>query len=148
MSRKREISKSTVFHFREEQALLDEAQRIADAEGTTLSSILRRLLRSWVNQQRRTAMHSEHNATLPIDGRVFTTSLGKWTASVLRWPIPPQNSTVLLFEVEFKGPSTRRLKLWVPGEIEPEKRQQEAFEDVQRWLETQNGDGELRSCFS
>ncbi len=93
-------------------------------------------------------MHTEHDSILPIDGRVFNTSLGTWTTAVSRWPIPPQNSTVLLYEVEFKGPSTRRLKLWVPGEIVVEKRQQEAFGDVQGWLEGQNGDGELRSCFS
>ena len=84
-------------------------------------------------------MNTEHDSILPIDGRVFNTSRGTWTAAVSRWPIPPQNSTVLLYEVEFKGPSTRRLKLWVPGEIVVEKRQQEAFGDVQRWLEGKVG---------
>lgn len=93
-------------------------------------------------------MNMEYDSILPIDGRVFNTSRGTWTAAVSRWPIRPQDSTVLLYEVEFKGPSTRRLKLWVPREIVVEKRQQEAFSDVQRWLEEQNGDGELRSCFS
>jgi len=93
-------------------------------------------------------MHSELDLALPIDGRVFNTSRGPWTASVSRWPIPPQNSTVLLYELEFDGPSRRRLKLWVPGEIAAEKRQPEAFEDVRRWLEEQTGDGEIRSCFS
>ena len=140
----REISKSAVFHFREDQALLDEAQKMAEVEGTTLSSVLRRLLRSCVNQQRRTTIQNEYDLTLPIDGRVF----GRWTASVSRWPIPPQNSTVLLYEIEFTGPSSRRLRLWVPGEISAERRQQEAFNDVQRWLDAQTGDGELRACFS
>lgn len=89
-------------------------------------------------------MHNEHDSTLPIDGRVF----GKWTATVSRWPIPPQDSTILLYEIEFTGPSVRHLKLWVPGEIAVERRQQEAFKDIQHWLETQNGDAILRSCFS
>jgi hypothetical protein len=92
-------------------------------------------------------MHTEYDSILPIDGRVFNTSCGTWTA-VSRSPIAREDSTALLYEVEFKGPSTRRLKLWVPGEIVVEKREQEAFGDVQRWLEGQNGDGELRSCFS
>jgi hypothetical protein len=92
-------------------------------------------------------MHTDHASILPIDGRIFNTSCGTWTAAVTRWPISPADTTALLFEVEFSGPSTRRLKLWVPGEIAVEERQQEAFGDVQHWLEGQTGDGELRSCF-
>lgn len=93
-------------------------------------------------------MQREYDSILPINGRVFHTSRGTWTAAVSRWPIPQQDSTALLFEVEFSGPSTRRLKLWIPGEIVVEERQPEAFADIQRWLEERDGDGELRSCFS
>lgn len=90
----------------------------------------------------------ELQRVLPIDGRPFSTHHGTWIAAVSRYPILPQDSTILLYEVGFKGPSTRRLKLWVPAEIAVEKRQSEAFADVQRWLEGQSGDGELRCCFS
>ena len=79
-------------------------------------------------------MHTEYDSILPIDGRVFNTGRETWAASVSRWPIRPQDSTVLLYEVEFKGPSVRRLNLWVPGEIGIEKKlQSKAFDDIQRW---------------
>jgi len=93
-------------------------------------------------------MDTELHSILPIDGRVFNTSQGAWTARVMTWPIPPQDGTLLLYELEFQGPSVRRLRLWIPGEVIVENRQQEALDDVQRWLEEPDGDGELRSCFS
>ncbi|GEM_PF-6526726 len=92
--------------------------------------------------------YDNYDSILPIDGRVFNTSCGTWTANVSKWPSPAQDSTVLTYKVEFKGPSVRRLELWVPREIVVGKLQQEVFGDVQRWLEEQNGDGELKSCFS
>ena len=91
----------------------------------------------------------EFNRILPIDRQTFHTSDGDWEAAVIRWPIPPHNSTVLLYEIEFSGPSSpRRLRLWVPGEIEVERRQSEAMREVQNWLELREGDGEIRACFS
>jgi hypothetical protein len=89
-------------------------------------------------------MHNEYDSIFPIDRRSFL----PWTARVVSWPIP-RGTTELLYVVEFDGPSARRLTLRVPKEsLVVEKRQQEVFNDVQRWLTEWNGDGELKSCFS
>src|SRR6202790_4017860 len=61
---------------------------------------------------------------LEIDGKEFVTPKGTWAASVTNEPIRQQDSTILLYEIEFTGPSLRRLDLSVPQEtLAVEKRQ-------------------------
>jgi hypothetical protein len=52
--------KDTVFHFRDDKVLLDEAQSLAETEGTSLSTVIRRLMRNWVNEQRSAKMQTAH----------------------------------------------------------------------------------------
>ncbi len=92
-------------------------------------------------------MHIEYDEILPIDGRVFTTTSGTWTAAVSTYPVPTQDDTALLYEIEFRGPSVQRLRLWVPREIGVENRQQEVFDKVQLWLEGHDEDEGIRACF-
>jgi hypothetical protein len=74
---------------------------------------------------------------LEIDGKEFVTPRGTWVASVTNEPKPPQDSTVLLYKIEFTGPSLRYLDLSVPEEaLAVEKRQSDIMTAIRDWLMT------------
>ncbi len=74
---------------------------------------------------------------LEIDGKEFVTPKGTWVASVTNEPRPPQDSTMLLYKIEFTGPSLRHLDLWVPEEtLAVEKRQSDVMTKIRDWLMT------------
>ena len=79
-----------------------------------------------------------------IDGKEFVTSKGTWIASVTNQPKPPQDSTMLLYKIEFTGPSLRQLDLWVPEEtLAVERRQSEVMTRIRDWLMTDELQGKL-----
>jgi hypothetical protein len=79
---------------------------------------------------------------LEIDGKEFVTPKGTWVASVTNEPQPQQDSTLLLYKIEFAGPSLRRLDLSVPEEtLAVEKRQSEIMIAIRDWLMTDETQG-------
>ena len=55
------------------------------------------------------SMTQEYQHRLPINGMTFHTSNGDWSAEVAKWPMPQADSTILVYEIDFHGPSLRRL---------------------------------------
>ena len=81
---------------------------------------------------------------LEIDGTEFATPKGTWVASVTNQPKPPQDGTVLVYKIEFTGPSLRHLDLWVPEEtLAVEKRQSDLTNAIRDWLMSDDVQGTL-----
>jgi hypothetical protein len=79
-------------------------------------------------------------------GTEFVTDDGKWTITNST-TVGASDNTILRYDLEFKGPSIRSLRLFLPKEIFVEGRHQRVLEDVRRWLESPDGNGELRLGF-
>ena len=92
-----------------------------------------------------------YDLLLPIDGKKFTTPEGAWLAKVVEWPIPSQESTVLVYRVEFYGPRLRKLKVLaapeqlIDGHPEAEANRQKALDRIAKWLEGEENDGNVKT---
>lgn len=98
---------------------------------------------------------------LPIDGRVFKTSGGEWTTKLVKTPPSDkgnqsaQDADQICYVLDFScHKQRRRLCLWLSDAIlrrhagvRPSSGSYHAriLKAVQRWLEDNEGDGELRS---
>ena len=95
--------------------------------------------------------HVYYDEMLPIDGRKFETAKGEWRAKVIEWPIPAQDSSILCYTVDFHGPTVRLLKLWAApeelhqGHPDAESHRERVMELVREWLQTHDGDGEIKA---
>jgi len=95
-------------------------------------------------------MSQQHVPQLPLDSLLFETSTGSWTARVTSDPIVVATNTLLAYQLEFVGKSSRRLRLVLPMEkfalekVTGESTLECAKQAIYRWLEGSEETGKIQ----